>query len=66
MEPYMDQHICRKYYTPSSSRGVVLTRRVPLVEEKLLTLAGHLSSTPVFSVVRATRSLVEECIWNHT
>jgi hypothetical protein len=24
MEPYMNQHICRKYYTPSSSRGVVV------------------------------------------
>ena len=34
-----------------------LTRRVPLVEQALLTLSGHLSSTPVFSGVRVTRSL---------
>jgi hypothetical protein len=40
--------------------GVVtrLTRRVPLVEQKLLTLSEHLSSPPVFSEVRVTRSLV--------
>ena len=35
-----------------------LTRRVPLVEQELLTLPEHLSSTPVFSGVRVTRSLV--------
>jgi hypothetical protein len=35
-----------------------LTRRVPLVELKLLTLPEHLSSPPVFSGVRVTRSLV--------
>jgi hypothetical protein len=35
-----------------------LTRRVPLVEQKLLTLAEHLSSLPVFSGVRVTWSLV--------
>ena len=35
-----------------------LTRRVPLVEQKLLTLPEHLSSPPVFSGVRVTRSLV--------
>jgi hypothetical protein len=35
-----------------------LTRRVPLVEQELLTLPEHLiSSPPVFSVVRDTRSL---------
>ena len=33
-------------------------RRVPLVEQELLTLPGHLSSSPVFSGVRVTRSLV--------
>jgi hypothetical protein len=35
-----------------------LTRRVPLVEQELLILPEHLSSLPVFSGVRATRSLV--------
>ena len=36
-----------------------LTRRVPLVEQELLTLPEHLSSHPVFSgVIRVTRSLV--------
>ena len=35
-----------------------LTRRVSLVEQKLLTLPEHLSSPPVFSGVRVTRSLV--------
>jgi hypothetical protein len=35
-----------------------LTRRVPLVQQKLLTLPMHMSSPPVFSEVRVTRSLV--------
>ena len=35
-----------------------LTRRVPLVEQSLLSLPEHLSSPPVFSGVRVTRSLV--------
>ena len=35
-----------------------LTRRVPLVEQELLTLPEHLSSSLVFSGVRVTRSLV--------
>jgi hypothetical protein len=35
-----------------------LTRRVPLVEQGLPTLPGHLSSPLVFSGVRVTRSLV--------
>ena len=35
-----------------------LTRRVSLVEQELLTLPEHLSSPPVFSGVRVTRSLV--------
>jgi hypothetical protein len=34
------------------------TRRVPLVEQELLTLPEHLRSPPVFSGVRVTRSLV--------
>jgi hypothetical protein len=34
-----------------------LTRRVHLVEQKLLTLPEHLSSLPVFSGVHVTRSL---------
>jgi hypothetical protein len=35
-----------------------LTRWVPLVEQELSTLPEHRSSTPVFSGVRVTRSLV--------
>jgi hypothetical protein len=35
-----------------------LTRRVPLVGQELLTLPEHLSSPPIFSEVRVTRSLV--------
>ena len=35
-----------------------LTRRVPLVDQELLTLPEHLSSAPVLSNVRVTRSLV--------
>jgi hypothetical protein len=35
-----------------------LTRLVPLVEQELLTLPEHLSSPPVFSGVRVTRSFV--------
>ena len=35
-----------------------LTRRVPLVEQELLTLQEHMSSPPVFSGVRVTQSLV--------
>ena len=35
-----------------------LKRRVPLVEQKLLTLPEHLSLPPVFSGVRVIRSLV--------
>jgi hypothetical protein len=35
-----------------------LTRRVPLVEQGLLTLSEHLRSPPVFSGVRVTWSLV--------
>jgi hypothetical protein len=35
----------------------ILTRRLPLVEEDLLTLPGNLSSPQVFSGVRVTRSL---------
>jgi hypothetical protein len=36
----------------------LITRRVPLVEQQLLTLLEQLSSTPVFSEVRVNRSLV--------
>ena len=35
-----------------------LTRRMPLVEQELLTLLEHLSSPPAFSGLRDTRSLV--------
>ena len=36
----------------------ILTRRITLVEQKLFTLPKHLSSPPVFSGVRVSRSLV--------
>ena len=36
----------------------ILTRRVALVEQGLLTFPDHLSSTPVFSGVRVTRFVV--------
>ena len=37
---------------------ISLTRRVSLVEKELLTLPEHPSSSPIFSGVRVTRSLV--------
>ena len=37
---------------------IVITRQVPLVEQELLLIPLHLSSPPVFSGVRVTRSLV--------
>ena len=44
----------------------ILTRRVPLVEQELLTLPEHLSSPPIFSGVRVTRSLVSYvCFVDH-
>jgi hypothetical protein len=56
---------CRKHFFRSFPRswlitGFVtrLTQRVPLAEQELPTLPGHLSSPPVFSGVRVTRSLV--------
>ena len=55
---------CRKYFPVRSSfmnyhRVVTrLTRRVPLVVQELLILPQHLSSPPVCSGVRVTRSLV--------
>jgi hypothetical protein len=47
-------------YVPSNWPGYVtrLTQRMPLVEQGLPTLPEHLSSFPVFSVVRVARSLV--------
>jgi hypothetical protein len=49
--------------TPGSQMYIIyvsfrLTRRVPLVEHELLTLPEPLSSPPVFSGIRVTRSLV--------
>ena len=38
--------------------ATILTRRVSLEEQELLTLPEHLSSSPIFSGVRVTRSLV--------
>jgi hypothetical protein len=55
---------CRKHFPVLSSfmtyhRFVTrLTRRVSLVEQELLTLPEHLSSPPVFSGGRVTRSYV--------
>ena len=57
---------CRKHFPVLSSwkswliTGFVtrLNRRVPLVEQELLTLPEHLSSPPIFSGVCFTRSLV--------
>ena len=46
----------RQYYR--SATFVRLTRWVPLVKRELLTIPKHLSSPPVFSGVRVTRSLV--------
>ena len=45
-------------YTMITGFVTRLTRRVPLVEQVLLTLPEHLSSPPVFSGVHVTRSLV--------
>jgi hypothetical protein len=39
-------------------KTIILTRRVSPVEQELLTLPEHLSSPPVFSGVRVSRSLV--------
>ena len=49
--------------TPERTEAIIgfvirLTQRVPLMEQGLLTLPEHLSSLPVFSGVRVTRSLV--------
>jgi hypothetical protein len=55
---------CRKHFLVLSSFMTYhrvctrLIRRVPLVEQELLTLPEHLSSTPVFSGVCVTRSLL--------
>ena len=54
---------CRKHlpvFPRSWHHGFVtrLTGRVPLVEQELLTIPEHLSSPPVLSGVRVTRSLV--------
>jgi hypothetical protein len=46
---------------PKGTLGSVatrLTRRVPLVEQELPILPEHLSSPPVLSGVRVTRSLI--------
>ena len=48
-------YICMILWKESLTR---LTRRAPLVEQWLLILPEHLSSPPVFSGVRVTRSLV--------
>ena len=54
---------CRKHFHVLSSFTtyhrfpIRLTRRVPLVEQELLTLPEHMNSPPVFSGVRFARSL---------
>jgi len=64
---------CRKYFSLFSllmryTRFVRLKQRMPLLEQKLLTLPEHLRSSPVFSGVRVTRSfalcvcLVDRCL----
>ena len=64
--------ICRKHFPHSSLiTGFVTieTPRVPLVDQELLTLPGHLSSLMVISGVRVTRSLalcicfVDHCLF---
>ena len=55
--------ILQMYYTRIEGNKwcldfIRLTRRVPLVEQELLTIPEHLSSPAVFSGVRVTRSLV--------
>ena len=66
---------CRKHFPVLSSftRSITrLTRRVPLVEQELLTLPEHLNSPPVFSGFRVTRSLalcvcfVDRCLSLYT
>ena len=55
---------CRKHFRSFPHSRLIsgfvtrLTRRVPLVEQELLTLPEHLSSSLVFSGVRVPRSLV--------
>ena len=54
---------CRKHFSVLSKLMTYhlvtrLTRRVPLVEQELPTLPEHLSSPPVLSRVRVSRSLV--------
>jgi hypothetical protein len=51
-------HIQEEVYTYFIDIAIRLTRRMPLVEQKLPTLPEHLSSPPVFSGVRVSRSLV--------
>jgi hypothetical protein len=55
---------CRKHF-PSFPHSrlitgfvTILTQRVPIVEQELLTLPEHLSSPPVLSGVRVSRSLI--------
>ena len=54
------KHLFRSFPRSWLITGFVtrLTRRVPLAEQELPTLPEHLSSPPVFSGVRVTRSLV--------
>jgi hypothetical protein len=46
-----------KFFIENYQSWVRLTRRVPLVEQELLTLPEHINSPPVFSGVHVTRSL---------
>ena len=53
---YSDQNNCS--YSTGNNLKTRLTRQLPLVEQQLLTLPEHMSSSPVFNGVRVTQSLV--------
>ena len=50
--------VCSKLTVVFNMTQIQSTRRVPVDEQELSTLPEHLSSLPVFSGVRITRSLV--------
>ena len=56
----IDIYVCRfeRFWKLIQYIGVPFPRRVSLVEQELPTLPEHLSSPPVFSGARVTRSLV--------
>ena len=58
----MNVNSCSQHNAIITEFVTILTQRVPLVEQELVSLPEHLSSPPVFSGVRITRSLVL-CVW---